>query len=222
MQIKINNLSKTYQTKRGETPIFENQNLLIPSSKMTAIVGESGCGKSSLLKIIGLIDKGFIGDIYFDNTRIDIKNKEQIDTYRHDHIGFIFQDYLLIPELTVLQNIMMPFAFEKRENTNKIEIQAIEICEKLGLSQKINNLPQELSGGQQQRTAIARCLLKNPDILLADEPTGNLDVRNSKEIIEILQKLKSEGKTIVVVTHDENIAHYADNIITIKDGKICS
>jgi ABC-type lipoprotein export system ATPase subunit len=221
MQIKINNLSKTYQTKRGKTPIFENQNLLIPSGKMTAIIGESGCGKSSLLKIIGLIDKDFTGELYFDDHLLDIKHKEQIEKTRHNHIGFIFQDYLLIPELTVLQNIMMPFAFEKHTDMKHINTEALDICEKLGLSQKINNLPQELSGGQQQRVAIARCLLKKSDILLADEPTGNLDERNSKEIIEILLNLRSEGKTIVVVTHDTNIASFADEIITIKDGKIC-
>jgi ABC-type lipoprotein export system ATPase subunit len=221
MQIKINNLSKIYQTKRGKTSIFENQNLLIPSGKMTAIIGESGCGKSSLLKIIGLIDKDFTGEIYFDDHLLDLKNKDQIEKTRHNHIGFIFQDYLLIPELTVLQNIMMPFAFEKHTDMKQIKKEALDICEKLGLSQKINNLPQELSGGQQQRVAIARCLLKKSDILLADEPTGNLDKRNSKEIIEILLHLRSEGKTIVVVTHDTNIASFADEIVTIKDGKIC-
>ena len=216
--LEVQNLSKIYGEKETKTVAVDNISFKVEKGEFVAIVGASGSGKSTLLHMIGGVDKPTSGNIIINGTNIyELSEPKQAEFRRRD-VALIYQFYNLIPVLNVEENMCLPIKLDdKKVDTQKLN----ELIEKLGLADRRKNLPNELSGGQQQRVAIGRSLLQEPVILLADEPTGNLDSKNSKEIIELLKKSNKEyNQTIILVTHDENIAKEADRIITIGDGKI--
>ena len=216
--LEVQNLSKIYGEKETKTIAVDNVSFKVEKGEFVAIVGASGSGKSTLLHMIGGVDKPTSGNIIINGTNIyELSEPKQAEFRRRD-VALIYQFYNLIPVLNVEENMCLPIKLDdKKVDTQKLN----ELIEKLGLADRRKNLPNELSGGQQQRVAIGRSLLQEPVILLADEPTGNLDSKNSKEIIELLKKSNKEyNRTIILVTHDENIAKESDRIITIKDGKI--
>ena len=216
--LEVKNLSKVYGENETKTIAVDNISFEVEKGEFVAIVGASGSGKSTLLHMIGGVDKPTSGNIIINGTNIyELSEPKQAEFRRRD-VALIYQFYNLIPVLNVEENMCLPIKLDdKKVDTQKLN----ELIEKLGLEDRRKNLPNELSGGQQQRVAIGRSLLQEPLILLADEPTGNLDSKNSKEIIELLKKSNKEyNRTIILVTHDENIAKESDRIITIKDGKI--
>lgn len=218
--LKCENVTKIYDNGETQQKALDNINLSVNKGEFVAIVGASGSGKSTLLHLIGTVDKVTSGKIYIDGKDISSLNKEKSAIFRRRKMGLIYQFYNLIPTLTVEQNILLPLKLDKK---NFNESYFYEITSILGLREKLNSYPNQLSGGQQQRTAIARALMYRPAIILADEPTGNLDRKNSQEIIDLLKlSNKSYNQTIILITHDENVALQADRIITIEDGKIVS
>jgi putative ABC transport system ATP-binding protein len=218
--IEIKNLTKTYGKDEATVHALNNVSLKIEQGQVIAIVGPSGSGKSTLLHMIGGVDKPTLGEIYFDGKNIVNLNEKELAIYRRRKIGFVFQAFNLIPVLSVEENIAMPMLLDnKGEDQDSID----EVIAHLGLTSKKNNLPSELSGGQQQRVAIGRALCYKPSVVLADEPTGNLDSKSSDEIIELLKVSNKKYKqTVIIITHNEDIALEADRIITIDDGKIVS
>lgn len=216
--LKVKNLSKIYGEKDSRTVAVNNVSFEVEKGEFIAIVGTSGSGKSTLLHMLGGVDKPSSGTIQINGVNIYELNESKQAEFRRKEVALIYQFYNLIPVLNVEENMCLPIKLDgKKVDKNKLN----EMIERLGLQERRKNLPNALSGGQQQRVAIGRSLLQNPTILLADEPTGNLDSQNSKEIIELLKKANKEYKqTIILVTHDEQIAKQADRIITINDGKI--
>lgn len=200
---------------------LKNINLEIKDRKFISIIGPSGSGKSTLMHIIGLLDKPSKGKIFIDGKEISKLDDDQLSSLRNQKIGFIFQQFNLINKLTVLENILLPtIYFRGKLNFNPKE-KALKLIKKFNIAGKENSFPNKLSGGQQQRVAIARALIMSPSIILADEPTGNLDSKNGKIILSLLESLnKEEGKTVIIVTHDMEIAKRAEKIIRIKDGMI--
>ncbi|MGL5575999.1 MAG: ABC transporter ATP-binding protein [Sarcina sp.] len=219
--IKLDKVSKVYKNKKIENKVLDNINLSIEEGDFTAIVGASGSGKSTLLNILGLIDTQTEGNYYLEEQDTNTLVEKEIAKLRNAKFGFVVQHFALIKDLTVYENIEIPLEYgkvAKKVRKNKIK----EILKKLKIEDKINAKINELSGGQCQRVAIARALVNNPKIILADEPTGALDKKTGREVIEILKDLNNEGKTILIVTHDEEIANKCDKIIKIEDGKILS
>ena len=216
--LKVENLSKIYGEKDTKTIAVDNVSFEVEKGEFVAIVGTSGSGKSTLLHMIGGVDKPTSGTIEINGVNIYELDEAKQAEFRRREVALIYQFYNLIPILNVEENMCLPI---KLDNKKVDEQKLSEMIETLGLKERRKNLPNELSGGQQQRVAIGRSLMQNPAILLADEPTGNLDSQNSKEIIELLKKSNKEyNQTIILVTHDEEIAKQADRIITINDGKI--
>lgn len=216
--LKVENLSKIYGEKDTKTIAVDNVSFEVEKGEFVAIVGTSGSGKSTLLHMIGGVDKPTSGTIEINGVNIYELDEAKQAEFRRREVALIYQFYNLIPVLNVEENMCLPI---KLDNKKVDEQKLNEMIETLGLRERRKNLPNELSGGQQQRVAIGRSLMQNPAILLADEPTGNLDSQNSKEIIELLKKSNKEyNQTIILVTHDEEIAKQADRIITINDGKI--
>ena len=216
--LKVENLSKIYGEKDTKTIAVDNVSFEVEKGQLVAIVGTSGSGKSTLLHMIGGVDKPTSGTIEINGVNIYELDEAKQAEFRRREVALIYQFYNLIPVLNVEENMCLPI---KLDNKKVDEQKLSEMIETLGLKERRKNLPNELSGGQQQRVAIGRSLMQNPAILLADEPTGNLDSQNSKEIIELLKKSNKEyNQTIILVTHDEEIAKQADRIITINDGKI--
>ena len=215
--ISLQNVSKLYKTRNGEIKALNEITLNIRKGEFVAIVGSSGSGKSTLLNVIGGLDIPQKGDIIIDNMSIRDLTEDQKSVFRREYIGLIFQQYHLIPILTAEENVLTPLAFSK--NKNKLII-VREILKKVGLDGKEKNIPSQLSGGECQRVAIARALVNKPVILLADEPTGNLDSKTGKQIMDLLKQLNRDGQTIVMVTHDLKCAKYASKIIHLEDGKI--
>ncbi len=216
--LKVENLTKTYGKKDTEVKALDNISFSVNKGEFIAIVGASGSGKSTLLHLIGGVDKPTSGKVYINGKDIYSLSKDEIAIFRRNEIGLIYQFYNLIPILNVKENITLPCDLEgKKVDEKRLD----DIIQMLGLEDRKEHLPNELSGGQQQRVAIGRALINNPSIILADEPTGNLDSRASKEIIDLLKNSnKKYNQTILLITHDENIAKQADRIITIQDGKI--
>ena len=216
--LKVENLRKEYGDGNNKVIALDGVNLEIERGEFVAIVGPSGSGKSTLLHIIGGVDSPDDGKIYIDGNDISKYSSKELAYFRRRKVGLIYQFYNLIPNLTVRHNIELPIKLDKRK-INQDEFS--DIVNKLGIESKLNSFPSELSGGQQQRVAIARSLIYSPSLVLADEPTGNLDRENSREIIEILKYFNRTLKqTIIVITHDESIALEAERVITIVDGKI--
>lgn len=218
--LKVEGLSKSYG--KGETKVkaLDDVNLSINKGEFVAIIGPSGSGKSTLLHLLGGVDKPTEGRVLIDGTDVYQLNETQLAIFRRRQIGLIYQFYNLIPVLTVEENMTLPLLLDGHKvDGNRLG----EVVQKLGLEQRLNHLPNQLSGGQQQRVSIGRALISNPSIMLADEPTGNLDSKNSAEIIELLKMFnKTYKQTLIVITHDERIALQADRIITIEDGRIKS
>ncbi len=218
--LRVENLSKSYGKGEAEVKALKNINLSINKGEFVAIVGPSGSGKSTLLHLIGGVDKPTSGKVFINDVNIyDLKEKD-LAIFRRRNVGLIYQFYNLIPVLTAKENILLPAELDNR----KIEQDYLDdLLKTLGLKERENHLPNQLSGGQQQRTSIGRALINRPSIVLADEPTGNLDSTNSKEIIELLKiSVKKYNQTLIVITHDNNIALQADRVITIEDGTIKS
>ncbi|EAH6725758.1 ABC transporter ATP-binding protein [Campylobacter coli] len=208
--IQIKNLSKKF----GKVKALDNINLNIYKGEWLAIMGPSGSGKSTLLNILSLMDDPSSGKYILDNEDLEQINKEQKITLRREKIGLIFQQFHLIPYLSALENVMLSQYYHSSVD----EEDAKAVLEKVGLSHRLSHLPSQLSGGEQQRVCIARALINNPEILLADEPTGNLDEANEKIVLETLQKLKNEGKTIVLITHNPELAKFADRTLILQHG----
>lgn len=216
--LKCENVRKVYGSGNNQVVALDHINLSVQKGEFVAIVGASGSGKSTLLHILGSVDKPTDGKVLIEGTDISTMNRTQAAIFRRRKVGLVYQFYNLIPTLTVRKNILMPLLLDKR-NPNKEYFE--KIVHSLGIEDKLEALPSQLSGGQQQRVAIARSLIYRPALLLADEPTGNLDRKNGEEIIDLL-KLSNRNleQTILLITHDEKIALEADRIITIEDGKI--
>lgn len=208
--IRIKNLSKEF----GKVKALDNINLNIYKGEWLAIMGPSGSGKSTLLNILSLMDNPSSGKYILDNEDLEQINEEQKITLRREKIGLIFQQFHLIPYLSALENVMLSQYYHSSID----EEDAKAVLEKVGLSHRLSHLPSQLSGGEQQRVCIARALINNPEILLADEPTGNLDEANEKIVLETLQKLKNEGKTIVLITHNPELAKFADRTLILQHG----
>ncbi|EBD1657205.1 ABC transporter ATP-binding protein [Campylobacter coli] len=208
--IQIKNLSKKF----GKVKALDNINLNIYKGEWLAIMGPSGSGKSTLLNILSLMDDTSSGKYILDNEDLEQINEEQKITLRREKIGLIFQQFHLIPYLSALENVMLSQYYHSSVD----EEDAKAVLEKVGLSHRLSHLPSQLSGGEQQRVCIARALINNPEILLADEPTGNLDEANEKIVLETLQKLKNEGKTIVLITHNPELAKFADRTLILQHG----
>lgn len=216
--LRCTHLTKTYGNGQTAVTALDDINLSLEKGSFTAIVGASGSGKSTLLHMLGGVDRPTGGSIFIEDTDISTLNKEQLAIFRRRKVGLVYQFYNLIPTLNVRKNILLPILLDGKTPDEKRFEQIVEI---LGLTDRLTHLPRELSGGQQQRTAIARSLIYQPAILLADEPTGNLDRRNSEETIELLKfSNRQYGQTILLITHDEHTALMADRIITLEDGKI--
>lgn len=216
--VRTENLSRTYGSGENLVRAIDNVNLKIEKGEFIAIVGPSGSGKSTLLHLLGGVDNPSSGKIFIDGNDISKYSSKELALFRRRKVGLIYQFYNLIPNLTVRHNIELPLKLDKR----KINEEALlDTVRKLGIEKKLDSFPSELSGGQQQRVAIARSLIYSPSLVLADEPTGNLDRENSRELIEILKYFNRTLKqTIIVITHDESIALEAERVITIVDGKI--
>ena len=216
--LKIENLSKVYG--KGETAVkaLDDVSFSVKKGEFVAIIGPSGSGKSTLLHMLGGVDRPTSGKVFINNTDIYSLNETQLAIFRRRQIGLIYQFYNLIPVLTVEENITLPILLDG----HKVDKSHLDnIVETLGLQDRLHHLPNQLSGGQQQRVSIGRALISNPALVLADEPTGNLDSENSKEIIDLLKMFnKTYNQTLIVITHDERIALQADRIITIKDGRV--
>ena len=218
--LKVENLTKKYGKKDTEVVALDNVSFRVNKGEFVAIVGASGSGKSTLLHLIGGVDKPTSGKVYIDGTDIYSLNNDKLAIFRRRQVGLIYQFYNLIPILNVKENITLPCDLDGQKVD---ESRLKELLYILGLENRVNHLPNELSGGQQQRVSIGRAMINNPSIVLADEPTGNLDSKASREIIDLLKVSNQKyNQTLIVITHDENIALEADRIITIQDGKLIS
>ena len=218
--LKIENLCKVYGKGENEVRAVDNVSFTVPKGQMTAIVGASGSGKSTLLHMIGAVDRPTSGKIYLDSQDIFAQNNKELAIFRRRQVGLIYQFYNLIPVLTAEENITLPLLMDGRK-PDKEHLE--KVLDMLGLKERRNHLPSQMSGGQQQRVSIGRAMFSSPQVILADEPTGNLDSKSSAEIMELFRRSNREmNQTILIITHDRNIAEQCDRIIVLSDGKIIS
>lgn len=217
--IKLENINKIYKTGDEEVHAVLDANLTINEGEFVAIIGPSGSGKSTLMHILGLLDKPSSGKYFLDGEDISKISANKQAEIRNKKIGFVFQQFNLLPKTTVFDNILLPSIYGKISNPEK---KATELLQKVGLKDRSKHLSNQLSGGQIQRVAVARALIMNPTIILADEPTGNLDTTRSREIMKLLQEINANGSTIILITHEDDIAKFAKRTIKILDGKIVS
>ncbi|WP_130805357.1 ABC transporter ATP-binding protein [Senegalia massiliensis] len=218
--LKLENIDKVYGEKI-KTKVLHNINLEFEQGTFNSIIGASGSGKSTLLNIIGTLDTPTEGKVIIDGKRTDTMKKNEIATLRNKTMGFIFQFHYLLPEFTALENVLMPYRIGDNKVTKEVKKRAEELIDFVGLSDVKNNLATDMSGGQQQRTAVARALINKPKLLLADEPTGNLDSESTEKVYSLLRDISKEmNTTFIVITHDKKIAERTDRIIELKDGKI--
>ena len=217
--IKLDKVSKTYQTDKVETLAVKDIDLHVKKGEFVCMMGPSGCGKSTLLNLIGLLDRPGSGTVYVDGIPVKTYKDKQVAQMRNSTFGFIFQSFHLINDLRVIDNVELPLLYRSMSGSERRRL-AREALDKVGLGARIDHFPNQLSGGQQQRVAIARAIVGRPQVLLADEPTGNLDSKMGAEIMDILKKLNDEGTTIVMVTHDEHEARQVGRIVRVFDGQL--
>ncbi len=220
MLIKLENIAKNYVNDGAVTPALRGVSFAIQQGQFAAIMGSSGSGKSTLMYILGFLDKPTQGEYFFEGENVNQFNDEKLASIRNQKIGFIFQSYNLLPKISVLENVLLPTIYTPDLNKKQADQRARELLKKVGLSHRINYQPNQLSGGEQQRVAIVRALINQPSLILADEPTGNLDSQSGQEVMEILQNLNEEGHTILMVTHEKYVAECARRIIEFKDGRV--
>ena len=214
-------LGKTYQVGDLKLEVLKDITLSIPKAKFIVICGPSGSGKTTLLNIIGGIDKPTSGKIFVAGQDLAVQDEDFLSDFRCNNVGFVFQSYNLVSTLTVAENVAFPMEWTRKPE-QEIEKRVTELLETLGLQHRANHFPAQLSGGEQQRVAFARALANDPQLILADEPTGNLDGKNAQKITQVLQLLKERGKTVIVSTHDEQIRELADQVLCLEDGKLAS
>ena len=213
--IKVRNISKIYDSN---TKALDNLSLSIVEGEWTSIMGPSGSGKTTLLNIIGCLDSATKGSVHINGTEITRLKQNELTRFRRENIGLIFQQYHLVPYLTALENVMMAQFYHSIVN----ESDAVEVLKRVGLSHRLNHIPSHLSGGEQQRVCIARALINEPNILLADEPTGNLDQKNGELVLSLIKELQLEGRTIILITHNPQIGKIGNRVVKLIDGKISS
>lgn len=217
--LDLKNIVKLYRTESVETRALNGINLAVAKGEFVAIMGQSGCGKSTLLNTIGMLDQPSAGQYFFDGEDVAGYGERRLSDIRKANIGFIFQSFNLIDELTVFENVELPLVYQKVKKAERVE-RVMAVLEKVGIAHRKDHFPQQLSGGQQQRVAVGRALICRPKLILADEPTGNLDSKNGEEVMQMLTTLNQEGATIVMVTHSDAHAAYANRTIHLFDGNI--
>lgn len=217
--IKLVGINKVYRTKEIETQALENVNLEVEKGEFLSVMGPSGCGKSTLLNIVGLLDNATSGSIVINSRPTDRMGDKELAAFRNHNLGFVFQSFHLINSLNVLDNVELPLLYRKTSASERRKA-AEAVLERVGLSHRMRHFPTQLSGGQCQRVAIARAIIGNPEIILADEPTGNLDSRTTEDVMEMFRRLHSEGSTIILITHDSGVASFAERTVRVMDGRI--
>ena len=217
--ITLKNIRKSYFVGERELPILKGINLEIKQGEFVILMGVSGSGKTTLMNIIGLLDKQTEGEFYFMDTSVEGLDDEALAGFRNRHIGFVFQQFFLLPYLNAIENVLIPMVYSTKE-IKRPRDKARHLLQKFNLAEMTHNRPSQLSGGEQQRVAIARALINDPDLILADEPTGALDSKTGHEIMELFRMLNEDGKTVMVVTHDQKLASYGRRLIRIEDGTI--
>jgi putative ABC transport system ATP-binding protein len=219
--ITVKNLVKSFKSGESELVVLKGLELSVPKGQFLSITGRSGSGKSTLLYQLGLLDHPNSGDISIDGIDISKLNNEQRTKFRLNKLGYVFQDYALIPELTAMENVALPLLMQGYTLEDARQ-KAIESLNRIGLGEKINNIPNQLSGGQQQRVSIARAIAHSPTIIFADEPTANLDTETSDQVLEAFLELHKQGQTIIMVTHEKEYSDLTDRVVLLSDGKIIS
>mgnify|MGYP001615470670 CR=1 FL=1 len=219
MLIQLKNITKDYENSGVITHVLRGVSLEVKEDEFLAIMGPSGSGKSTLMHIIGFLDRATSGEYFFGEENTVHFNDDELAHIRNEKIGFVFQSFNLLPRTTVLDNVILPLTYSNKKNHVDLATKALE---NVGLGNRLNFLSNQISGGQKQRVAIARALVCDPEVIFADEPTGNLDSKSGATVMSILDRLNKEGRTIILVTHDRNVAEHAKRIITIKDGEIIS
>ncbi len=219
--IEMHDLTKTYRTSNVETTALDGINLEIAAGEFIAVMGPSGCGKSTLLNVMGMLDTPTDGRYRFLDSVVSGKSERELADVRKAHIGFIFQSFNLIDELSVRENVELPLLYQKSAGSERRR-RVDEVMERVGIAHRADHRPPQLSGGQQQRVAVARAVVSRPELILADEPTGNLDSANGEEVLNLMSALNEEGTTIVMVTHDQSHADHASRTVNMLDGRILS
>jgi len=215
--IQLKNISKIYGKDGQQVKALDNANISIEKGEFVAIVGASGSGKSTMMNILGMLDRPTSGEYYLENKEISTLTDDELAKIRNKKIGFVFQKFHLLPKTTAIENVELPLIYSDRKDIRKLAVDALA---KVGLSNRDKHRTNELSGGQQQRVAIARALVNEPEVILGDEPTGNLDSKSGLEVVGVFQELNRSGKTIILITHSSEVAEHANRIIRIHDGKI--
>ena len=217
--IEVRDVYKIYNPGENQVNALDGVSITIDEGEFVAIIGQSGSGKSTLMNMLGLLDTPTHGEYYINGKLVDDLTDDQMSVIRNEEIGFIFQGFNLISSLSALENVELPLVYRGMPKQERREISQ-QALERVGLGSRIHHLPAEMSGGQQQRVAVARAIAAKPPVILADEPTGNLDTKSTKEVMAILHELKDEGRTVIVITHDNDIAEEAERVIRIRDGKV--
>ena len=220
MIIRTENLGKLFRTEDVETTALDGVNISVEEGEFVSIMGPSGGGKSTLMNILGLVDHADSGHYFFRDEEVGTYDERKRAVIRRQHIGFVFQSFNLIDELTVFENVELPLVYDGRSDRGERREKVQAVLDKLDMSHRMKHFPQQLSGGQQQRVAVARAIVNQPELILADEPTGNLDSEHGSEVMDILAQLHKEGTTIVMVTHAPECSAYADRVVRLLDGRV--